>query len=54
MKKILKSELTPQLVKHQEAIQLLNVQRGNFSPVLSSAASVPELQTLTLSSDHEN
>lgn len=35
MKKILKSELTPQLVKHQEAtLQLFNVQRDIFSPVI--------------------
>lgn len=36
MKKILKSELTPQLVKHQEAtLQLFNIQRDILSPVIS-------------------
>lgn len=36
MKKILKSELTPQLVKHWEAtLQLFNIQRDIFSPVSS-------------------
>lgn len=36
MKKILKSELTPQLVKHQEAtLQLFNIQRDTLSPVTS-------------------
>lgn len=62
MKKILKSELTPQLVKHQEAtLQLFNVQRDIFHQSFSSDVSVPESQTLAslhfhpiISSDHEN
>lgn len=59
MKKILKSELTPQLVKHQEAtLQLRIVQRGAFP--LPPDASVPDLVGLSVqpasitSSDHEN
>lgn len=60
MKKILKSELTPQLVKHQEAtLQLRIVQRGAF-PLPPDSASVPDLVGLSVqpasitSSDHEN
>lgn len=41
MKKILKSELTPQLVKHQEAtLQLFNIQRDIVSPVTSFSMSL--------------
>lgn len=46
MKKILKSELTPQLVKHQETtLHLFNVQRDIFSRHFL-LMSVPESQTL--------
>lgn len=43
MKKILKSELTPQLVKHQEAtLQLFNIQRDSFSQSFPSNVSASE------------
>lgn len=43
MKKILKSELTPQLVKHQEAtLQLFNIQRDPLWPSLPSNVSASE------------
>lgn len=59
MKKILKSELTPQLVKHQEAtLQLFNIQRDSFpSPPNVSASESYRLAfptPLSISSDHEN
>lgn len=44
MKKILKSELTPQLVKHEEAtLQLFNIQGGIFHNSLLADVSVPEI-----------
>lgn len=61
MKKILKSELTPQLVKHQEAtLQLLIVQGDSFTHVLPASAQTPSdsLHTSPVPSvrpsDHEN
>lgn len=43
MKKILKSELTPQLVKHREAtLQLFNIQRDILHQSFPSNVSVPE------------
>lgn len=43
MKKILKSELTPQLVKHQEAtLQLFNIQRDIIHQSFPSDASARE------------
>lgn len=63
MKKILKSELTPQLVKHQEAtLQRFNIQRDILSLISFSGLCFGIIQTLLLlysahaiiSSDHEN
>lgn len=48
MKKILKSELTPQLVRHQEAtLQLLIVQGGGLT-LTSPNASAPDSVRLSL------
>jgi hypothetical protein len=61
MKKILKSELTPQLVKHQEAtLQLLMVQGGSFTLTSAHASASdsirlsPHKPGSVRPSDHEN